>query len=229
MTKLLRLLVVVSLGTVAFEQVASGQVTPVESKTKLEQLVRRQEIRVASNWVTLPKVSMGVLGNGAGEITVRAGVVVSGTDEARGIELRIDTANDDTASVYIDEDELQGLIDSIDGSLIKTENNAHDHVRQISYETRGRFRASSDQRAGNEPEYQFMIFVPISILVGPRDVSASVTASVKGKTEWRSDGSVGILVPVLVTSKRTEAAKVIALLTSARETLKSVGPNKSSR
>jgi hypothetical protein len=119
----------------------------------------------------------------AGELHIRVGKITAGVDRAEGLEVTI-AVDDLTASTYIDPDEIQPLLEAPDAALQMPTKPKKQIVREVAYETKGRFRVVARQTGGDEPDFRFMIFIP-----------AGVTGLPKLPAEYRADGPAGVLVP----------------------------------
>lgn len=197
----------------------------VSHATRIERLLASRETPVATEWTAVPKVVLGFLGNNAGEIRTRLTVVRTITEEARGLEVRIATASSDNDRpvAFVDEDELAVVIASMTDFLKPAQaNRSPQQAQERFFTTRGGFRITASARGGEDVVYRFAIFVPVNLLAVSRDFCPSVGASLSGTIECRMDGSGGVLAPVFVKGNRAEAQKVLAMLTSAAETLRSL-------
>jgi hypothetical protein len=175
------------------------------SLNKLERLSVQPNVQVHAEWEELPRVRVGVV-RSAGEIRLRVGKITAGSDHAEGLEITI-TVDDFTATTYIDPEEIQPLLDALDTALqvpIKPEKKQI--VREVAYETKGRFRIVALQTGGDEPDYRFMIFIP-----------AGLTGLPKLPAEFRADGPAGVLVPHVLRGDPNDARHLRETLYSARK------------
>ena len=177
------------------------------SHSKLERLAVHANVQVQAEWEELPRVRVGVM-RSAGELHIRVGKITAGSDRAEGLEVTI-TVDDLTATTYIDPDEIQPLLEALDAALqmpIKPEKKQI--VREVAYETKGRFRVVAHQTGGDEPDYRFMIFIP-----------AGLTGLPKLPAEFRADGPAGVLVPHVLRGDPNDARHLRETLDSARKKL----------
>jgi hypothetical protein len=194
--------------------------TGAGATSRLEMLLRKPGVLISTDCVLLPKIGMGFLGRNAGELFFRACTVKSATEEARGVQVRIDTsADDDTSFGYIDEHDLQPLIDAVRAmqQMRPFSGNATDQRRELSYESTGRFRVVAEQEGHGEMSYRFVTFAPVALLAAPRNISPTVKAAIHGDAEWRLDGGAEALIAVTLRGGPKEARKVLDLLVEAQQ------------
>jgi hypothetical protein len=177
------------------------------SHPKLERLALQPSVPVQTEWEELPRVRVGVM-RSAGEIHVRVGKITAGSDHAEGLEVTI-VLDDFTATTYIDPEEIQPLIEALDAALqMPMKPEKKQIVREIAYETKGRFRVVANQTGGDEPDYRFMIFIPVGL-----------TGLPKLPAEFRADGPAGVLVPHVLRGDPNDAHHLRDTLDTARKKL----------
>jgi hypothetical protein len=199
-----RALCVAVCGIFALTAMAQG----ADQDSPLRRLSLERGTGVVGTWERLPTIRVGVV-RSAGELTFRVGSLVTASGSASGVHVTL-VVSDLTATTYLDHDELRPLIDAITSGLeMPIQPERKQVVREVAFETRGRFRFAAKQTGGEEPDFRFMIFVPDGLTGLPRFPE-----------EFRSDGPAGVLVPHVLRGDPNDAENVRKALLIALEKLK---------